>query len=96
MPVRRAESLTTLRTQCHAPNRSADSRHQAYLVSDRSCPHGKPIYEFTTSCLAHGRCQAPVVARGRNEPHRHSGLTRLSKEVAGSPFRRRAGPGPAR
>lgn len=36
MPVRRAESLTTLRVQCRAPNSLADSRHQACLVSD-SC-----------------------------------------------------------
>lgn len=32
MPVRGAESLTTLRVQCRAPNSLADSRHQ---VSDR-------------------------------------------------------------
>lgn len=35
MPVRRAESLTTLRVQRRAPNSLADSRHQACLVSDR-------------------------------------------------------------
>lgn len=35
MPVRRADSLTTLRVQCRAPNSLADSRHQACLVSNR-------------------------------------------------------------
>lgn len=42
MPVRRAESLTTLMVQCRAPNSLAGSRHQACLVSVTQlclCPH---------------------------------------------------------
>lgn len=35
MPVRQAESPTTLRVQCRTPNTLADSRHQACLASDR-------------------------------------------------------------
>lgn len=51
MPVRRAESLTTLRVQCRAPNSLADSRHQAWLVSDRRTHPGaaKPVDELLTN-----------------------------------------------
>lgn len=38
MPVRRAESLMTLREQCRAANSLTDSRHQACLASDSARP----------------------------------------------------------
>lgn len=47
MPVRRAESLMTLREQCRAPNSLADSRHQTCLASDRRAFRGRQARDVT-------------------------------------------------
>lgn len=55
MPVRRADSLTTLRSQCRAPNSLADSRHQACLgsaIRTRTPIVAKPVYHLPTGRLA--------------------------------------------
>lgn len=56
MPERPAESLTTLKVKCHAPNTLADSRHQACLVSDRRTARpavAEPIYDPATGHPGH-------------------------------------------
>lgn len=66
MPVRRAESPTTLMVQGRTPNSLADSRHQVCLVSDRrtrTYPQvAKPLYKLPIPRAAPSALSAAALA----------------------------------
>lgn len=80
MPVRRAESLTTLRLQCRAPDSFADSRHQACLVSDIRTPTARRRQAAEASITA------ASAAMSISLPIRRSRASFISTNRNASPF----------